>query len=208
MSLFHAYVVGGEKVHAQAHVQDLLKEHNIQDVITSEHVTFSVDDARTLKSWQSLTPTQSRAYVCLTEFITLDAQHALLKTLEEPAEDTHIFLCVKNPDVLLETLHSRVQLITPGGEKEETLNAEEFVNLSLSDRLKKVAELLVKEDDEEASALMRQKVLSFLGELEGVLSNNTEKYKEVLKLIYNLKKYVYIPGASMRIILEAVAMNL
>lgn len=46
------------------------------------------------------------------EMLTIPAQHALLKTLEEHPDYVRIFLCTSNPDSLLETIRSRVVLIT------------------------------------------------------------------------------------------------
>ena len=43
--------------------------------------------------------------------MTIQAQHAILKTLEEPSPDTYLFLELLNPYKLIDTIRSRCQLI-------------------------------------------------------------------------------------------------
>lgn len=45
------------------------------------------------------------------EKLTLQAQNALLKTLEEPPQHTYIILSCRNPDLLIPTIVSRCQII-------------------------------------------------------------------------------------------------
>ncbi len=60
------------------------------------------------------TPVRGRAKVFIVleaDRITIGAQNALLKTLEEPPGATYIILIVSSPDALLETTRSRCQLV-------------------------------------------------------------------------------------------------
>jgi len=50
------------------------------------------------------------------EKLTLQAQNALLKTLEEPPQHTYIILSCHNPDLLIATIVSRCQIIPLSGE--------------------------------------------------------------------------------------------
>lgn len=53
------------------------------------------------------------------------ASNALLKTLEEPAQTSHIFLISSRPDSMLQTIHSRCQVIRFAGL--ETAEIEKFL---------------------------------------------------------------------------------
>lgn len=54
------------------------------------------------------------------ELLSLPAQHALLKLLEEPPKRTRFWLVTDNPTILLPTIHSRaVSIVLPDEEGEE-----------------------------------------------------------------------------------------
>ena len=79
--------------------------------------SISIDDIRDLKHFLSLrTPgdkAEIRRVVVIpnAERLTLEAQNAFLKSLEEPPKDTLIILTSKNSSSLLPTITSRVQYI-------------------------------------------------------------------------------------------------
>lgn len=74
--------------------------------------TFGVDDVRSLRKRISIKPQKTR-YVIIDQAqnLTTQAQNALLKTLEEPPENTLIILIAPNTDFLLPTVLSRCQII-------------------------------------------------------------------------------------------------
>jgi DNA polymerase III delta prime subunit len=213
-SLFHAYIIGGARESAKEHIAGLLSACNIsqergQDYAVSECVTFSIDDARALKEWQILTPLgKQKVHVLYADFITLEAQNALLKTFEEPADNTHIILAVPQPEMLLETLLSRAQVIIPTTAEGNTVSAQRFLQSSVPERLTFVQKLLEKSEDEEASAQVREKALSFVNQLEEELSKKMQENKEKLEMILKLKKHLYMSGSSVRIILETLALTI
>lgn len=74
---------------------------------------IGIDAIRKLKNYLLLQPHSLRCksvVILAADKMTPEAQNALLKTLEEPAADTFIFLEVSNPDLLLQTTISRCQL--------------------------------------------------------------------------------------------------
>jgi DNA polymerase III delta prime subunit len=65
--------------------------------------------------------TEKRVIV-LSDSITIPAQNALLKFLEELSDDTFVFFLVKSKDQLLETILSRSQVVNVGiGRTDSTL---------------------------------------------------------------------------------------
>ncbi|MDD5090772.1 MAG: hypothetical protein PHQ23_07620 [Candidatus Wallbacteria bacterium] len=78
--------------------------------------SISIDDARKIKEFILLKPIDSRGRVVLidrADALSLEAQNALLKVLEEPPERTCFLLCCRNPDYLLPTIRSRIASLRP-----------------------------------------------------------------------------------------------
>ncbi len=77
--------------------------------------SISIEQIHTLVSQASLSPF-SRDYkvflIAPAEVITLPAQQALLKTLEEPPQNTQIILITGAPQKLLPTIRSRCQVMS------------------------------------------------------------------------------------------------
>ena len=76
--------------------------------------SIGIEDIRAIQHFLSRKPTGSESYtVIVTEAhkLTLPAQHAFLKTLEEPPPGTHIYLVTDFSDQLLPTILSRCELI-------------------------------------------------------------------------------------------------
>lgn len=217
-SLFHAYVIGGSRENARAHVAEMLGGfESVTETLASfvsEHVTFSIDNARELRAWQELLPDTGtrKVYIVYANFITREAENALLKTLEEPVERTHIIFAVPNPEQLLPTLRSRVRIVIPavaaGSREREREEAKTFLALSRAERLKYAAKIVEKSDDDDAAAEVRERTLALLDSLEEALALDMEKNRKKLSFLLRFKKYLYIPGASSRIILETLALTL
>lgn len=85
-----------------------------QHWIVPEKTTITIDQVRALRKQASLTPYNSprQVFILTTEQITIEAQSALLKLLEEPTPSTDMMILATNPYHLLPTILSRCQLIT------------------------------------------------------------------------------------------------
>ena len=213
--LFHAYVVGGARATARAHIESLLAENGIEqsnnaDYLTRELVSFAIENARELRAWQELTSMNGgrKVHIIYADFMTREAENALLKTLEEPIPNTHIFFAIPKPDVLLPTLLSRVRVVMPAQSDDLKKEANEFLRSTQQQRLSHVAKLVVNSDDEEAAADVRERTHALLDALEQTLADDLTKNKSKLEQILKFKKYLYIPGASSRMILETLALTL
>lgn len=115
LPLHHAYVIPGDADNCvqtlQEELKDLFKNNGGRVVIDAASVeTLSIDNARQLSQRGRLRGGESAQCILRGfENITKEAQNALLKILEEPADGTHIFLVTPSPSQLLETVHSRVE---------------------------------------------------------------------------------------------------
>jgi hypothetical protein len=114
-NLHHAYLLIGawDKEHIVPIILDELsiERENNPDFIVHEG-PLGIDDARNItQRIQSKPFGDKRVLIIDAGEVTLQAQNALLKTLEEPGEGNHFFLVAPYEDVLLPTLRSRLHII-------------------------------------------------------------------------------------------------
>ena len=102
------------------------------DFFIKQTETFTIDDAREIKSFQSQMAVSGDKKIILivTEYLSHQSQHALLKVFEEPSPGVHFFLITPVVSVLLPTLKSRLFILNreEGDENEElSKRAEKFL---------------------------------------------------------------------------------
>ncbi len=81
-------------------------------VITPEK-SIGIDEIRTINNFLARKPIQSDkniVYIKDAHLMTIPAQNAILKILEEPPGNSEIYLVTDQPDLLLPTILSRVQI--------------------------------------------------------------------------------------------------
>jgi len=219
--LYHSYVIEGEPEITGA---DLLKflevrgtiEKQSPDVLFQTYESFTIDDSGEIKDWHSQSGISKSKKVCIiaTKFINREAEQALLKIIEEPADNTHMFIVVPDSSALLGTILSRVQVIKTNekGNKDIKKEATNFILASPKQRIDKVA-LIVKENkSEENSGQLRFYAISFVNELESIFYQKFKKnikdskIKFILEEIQKARGYLSTPGASVKMILEHLAL--
>ena len=159
----HAYILtGGTTEKRSDHIKILLNERSISphDVITivPEPTSIGVDSIRGVGIRLSIHPVASTCHAVIVrdaQAMTLEAQNAFLKTLEEPAGDAIIILETSQADALLPTILSRCQLTNLGNsaaytDKEilqciDTLKSLE--EASIGSRLQKIDGIAKTHDD-------------------------------------------------------------
>lgn len=118
----HAFlIVGGSKEKRSGEVERLIKDWQVQAfdriIIAPEGQSLTIGQVRDMASRLQLTPYQSSLVVGViydAHFLTLPAQAALLKTLEEPPLHARIILEAETSSKLLSTIVSRCQIIDLG----------------------------------------------------------------------------------------------
>ena len=81
---------------------------------SEEDGTIKIEHVRLLQKTVSFAPLEAGKRVCLVlncEKMTMDAANALLKILEEPPKDNHLFLTASATETLLPTIVSRCQVL-------------------------------------------------------------------------------------------------
>jgi len=156
-NLHHAYLIEGVSDEIVLEIKEFLKSLGVNTIGNPDFVhiqldSFKIEDARNLKSYatQKSFDTGKKIFIISANNFLLEAQNSLLKTFEEPINNTHFFLIVPDINVLLKTLVSRFYLISTRSDlAEETKKAEEFIALPLKDRIDFIKELLIEPEEDE-----------------------------------------------------------
>lgn len=124
----HAYIIaGGTTKRRSEHIKTLLVARSVShfDVIaiTPDPTSISVESIRSVIVRVSIHPVASPYHAIIihdAHAMTLEAQNAFLKTLEEPPGDALIILETGMPDALLPTILSRCHLVNLGDDSSYT----------------------------------------------------------------------------------------
>lgn len=221
----HAYaLVGGDDIHAEL-VKALEKKHKIKragnpDFFDRRYEVFAIDDARELKSLaetRPATPDGKKIFVLMMDGITVEAQNALLKLLEEPGEYAHFFLILPSAHLLIPTMKSRMRIVGSGASGGtgrvvyDMAPVNEFLAAPVAKRLdiiKKLMEEIAKEKK------TKQDAIDFLNALEEAVHARAasggeqalRKSAAGLEAILLAGKYATDRAPSMKMLLEYCAM--
>lgn len=141
-------------------VSSLVLPYTTQETeIYENHIPrFGIDDARALvkRAYQRPVEKREQVLVVRTDFISLEAQNALLKLLEEPPLSTKLVFVVPYEFSVLPTLISRFSEESIAGQENITNDAFEiFINQSYKDRLAAIDQATKKKDVEWQQSIKR-----------------------------------------------------
>lgn len=189
--------------------------------------SIGIAEIRQVQIFLSKKPLQSPANAVIlhdAHLLTLPAQQAFLKTLEEPPSNSQIYLVTSQPDSLLPTILSRCEIIKPNNvipsEVEESLT-QLITSLLSTD---KVGERLALLDSQNFT---RETALTFLDNLEYFLQTEINSPKTppltaktrtegenlrgglgaLCDLIFETRKYLK-SNVSVRLAIDHLALNL
>lgn len=202
----HAYVLYGEREAALAAAEKFLEDElgspvsGNPDVAVFSFSSLGVGESRAVAEAAGLRPLlgKSRALLIAADFLTREAQNALLKVLEEPPAGALILLVVPSPEHLLPTVRSRLdELPHRGGLRGISETARGFLR-SREERAAIVADIAEERD--------KSRALALLAELERALRRQgVAKNRAALEAIVRARAYLPDPGASVKLLLEDVA---
>lgn len=221
--LHHAYLIEGDREEILAALLMHLERIGISikgnpDVICEEYDVFLLEHAHALRRRQGYRSASGEKKVFIVAFHTImpEAENALLKTLEEPAAETHFFFVTRTEEALLPTVRSRMQVIKTRTESNNEQNkrqnnmAKKFLESSLSERMKMVDSWLKTKDARKVEA--KEEVRVFLDALEfalrGRLSPGNTGTTDALRNILQAKIFLADRAPSMKLILEHLALTL
>lgn len=167
-----------------------------------EKDSIGISEITELIEWAYLKKTEREMAIILnSQKLTIEAQNALLKLLEEPPEFTFIVLVSVNADLLLSTILSRIEIVIDP-EKSIKVSLEKtkfFLEANLLERLRIIDNMLLGDEPKtEAESLignlleMSPKTFSNLDALENLklaykALSKKGNVKQVLEfLVYNI----------------------
>ncbi len=166
----------------------------------AEKNTIGIDQVRLMQKKLFLKPMRGKTKALVinhAQTLTIEAQNALLKVLEEPPQDTIIILTTKKVDALIPTIISRctvvdlgyeIPTLTPEEENEYTQIITSLQTWGLGDRLKK-AEVLTK-DKQEAIIFLEKMILTgrelLLQKVQANVDSNTQHKQRIAQLFHCL----------------------
>lgn len=141
-TLAHAYaLIGPERSGRKELLQDFFSdflqtkslEHPDIRLIAPEKDTLTIEQIRDLKQWLTMSPLAGKNKIGIlegAEKMNEASQNAFLKVLEEPVENTYIFLLLSHRRALLPTIYSRVvplYFTAPGSASAEIVILKELL---------------------------------------------------------------------------------
>lgn len=197
-SLHHATLIRVNSVRNFS-LNDIPEDNEVIDEVIDK---FGIGEARGLLTRAYLSPANGvvQVLVTRTDFITHEAQNALLKLLEEPPSSTRLVFVVPKDFIALPTLSSRLneesEVLADGVENNLF---KEFVESSYKNRIARIEESAKKKD-----VSWQQEIKQGLTDYLSKSSVKTESYKE-LELVVRL---LMTRGASNKMLLEQAALCL
>ncbi len=226
-NLYHSYVIEGDR---DALVEDLravlmqrgdIGRHD-PDIFSNIYDAFTIADSAIIKEWHNSKSVSGGKKICIigARFINHEAQQSLLKILEEPQEGVHFFLIVPNGTILLETIRSRVQTIHISSAsvelEQKSLSQSDggrnFLALSVGKRLEQIGAIVESHKDTEGSGGLRYEATQLVNSIESVFYEKFHKDPSnadaqfILEELKNAREYLSVPGCSVKMILEHIAL--
>lgn len=170
------------------------------DVSIDHLERLTVEYARTLKERASQRPFgDALAFIITCDSILHEAQNALLKLLEEPADRTHFIFILPSSELLLPTVRSR--LFIAGRVEQAVTNwddAENFVKAGPAERQRIIAPLVKDKDRPGAQSLVRMLERYFH-------QNGVGTHARQLADIAFVERYLGNRSSSVKMLLEHLA---
>ncbi|OGZ04667.1 MAG: hypothetical protein A2845_05225 [Candidatus Lloydbacteria bacterium RIFCSPHIGHO2_01_FULL_49_22] len=174
-SLSHAYVIEGARASGLSALRDLMESFGIAikanpDYHEYQYETLLIEHARELRREQGMRGAEGAKKIFVVAFNAIhhESQNALLKTLEEPTDNTHFFFLVRTSEILLPTVRSRMQVVRGEESKGDALPlAAEFLKSSISARMKMIEPMTKAKTDDKPRA--KEEARLFVEALEPLL---------------------------------------
>ncbi len=199
----------------------LHKNHPDLNAFSFIHEKLGIDDAHKIHHVMLRNPASSPQTVTIiyAHTLTETAQNALLKIFEEPPQNSYIFLITNFLPHLLPTLRSRFVMYKSeksGAFSEKNnkvdnsdllpiLSVQTFIKSGIEKRLAIVKDIHSALDKENISI---GDVWNFANELEAVARQNAKGDIDTLDALVRTQQYMHVPGNSVKMLLEYLAVRI
>lgn len=224
--LHHAYLIVGNK---DEYIDDVRRFVNSEfeveikaniDYFEIERENFSISDSRELAisaSSKAVSNSARKIFVIFSERMTVEAQNSLLKTFEEPNKGIHFILVLRNENILLPTLRSRLSLVNIEHKEDvtrdghEILNPQKFLKSKITERMMTVKKIL---DELDKDKIKTSEIHSFVSGMVYFCEKRIrENFKDkdafsALETLIKINSYFYDRSASYKMLIEHLALTL
>ena len=183
------FLVQGDTQTYEALVADV--ERNYEIVHGLSVPRFTIDHAHTIASFALEGDGTARMLLVYFTVFSPDAAQVLLKSLEEPDEQTTIVFITPYPYVVPTTIRSRVMVLHTDTENVDTKRITKVSALAF------IKDELSSESDEDA-ATRRANAIAFLDQLEVQMKGKSEKSRT----IYEAKRMLFRANMPTKYVLE------
>lgn len=169
---------------------------------------LDIETAREIISFAQAAYNEEKVALISFNTVSLPAQNAMLKVLEEPRIGVRFVLLTTHKNTLIETVLSRVHHIQLGGTSDvQEKHAQEFLSTSPSFRIKLsfITTLLAGVDEEGRKD--REAVKTFILSLVEVLTENHVEVRYITETL-EIASYASDPSASGKALIEYLALLL
>jgi DNA polymerase III delta prime subunit len=177
------------------HIERLIYEYDKFLIADARHI-FSVHLHKTAKDSMQIIGIAFNA-------TNNESQNSLLKMLEEPRANTYFFLIIPSKKIILDTVLSRAQVFEYKKEIEISESTKKFITATSAKRLEMVKKML---DELKAEKITKQNIIEFIEEIEKHV--HVKKDMTLLKRILEIKEYLKDQGASVKQLLEYIAVEI
>jgi len=200
-----------------------IKSRGNPDFYDRKFESFTIDDARELKLQAIMRPVGEpselkswirngrKIFVLQMSAITVEAQNALLKLLEEPPEYAVFFLIIPSAHLLLPTVRSRLAIVEvksalqSEAAADSMKDADLFLKAAPAKRLEMVKSLM---DSIAKDKKTKQNAVDLLNSIEEIVHGSGVRNNEnALEAIETARKYMNDRSPSLKMLLEYVALN-
>ncbi len=215
-NLAHAYVCSGNIENNKKTILRFLEEemdysvHANPNLYIHQYQSMGISDARDITDQQQKTAMGTgnrKIFIICFSSITVEAQNALLKTIEEPTPDTLIFLLTDAVENLLSTILSRAQLLSGETIDEYKDLVQEFIGENFIGREKIYKQFL--SDTKKNIPANKSGATQFISEILTHISqqyswnNKTEIYRD----IEQMQNYIMNRSSSLKYIFEFISLR-
>lgn len=214
-------VISKDKNKATEHAHKLCLEHNISKfdiTIIEQEKSIGIEIVRLIQKNLFLSPVKGKTKAIILKdahTITIEAQNALLKILEEPPQHALIILLANNPEAFLPTVLSRLVCITLKEEQriltqDECLDMQTFthslVQLPIGQRLKLAQDH--GKSKEETLLFLEKMLFATRAQVIQDVTNEKTPNPSILKELQKTYTIVKTINVSPRFALEQFVLNI
>lgn len=201
----HAYLCKLSSVD-EGGVQSAAAQLQCEEVVFLTYQNFGIDDVRSLTEKAFMRPVMGSQQLLVVSFstITVEAQQALLKLLEEPPQGTAFLFCIPESLYVLPTVLSRFNELSAVPREVKPVTAfTYFLSQSLSERIADISLRLARKDKEPD---WPQEIKAGLIEH---LKEHSRRYQGAdLETLAFIAEHLLTRGAANKYLLEELAFTL